>query len=153
MIIKTYTNMWNVERKFYNVYDIKLPTPISFRQLGLFFGSMIVWIPLMVALNVPFSPPFGYLVWIAPPVALTILGNKQIFEGKTLLQYGKSVIGYYLRPHTYTGMKVSRNFGKPTGVTANVWQRSSVAEKVPTKQQKIKKNQKERTLRTAKKGK
>lgn len=98
MEIKTYTNIWNEEKKLYSIYEWQLPTPVGFRQIGLFFIGGIIWIPLMFFLGTPIDSSIGFIIWFGPPVALAILGNRPIFEDKTLIQYVQSNIGHMMEP-------------------------------------------------------
>ena len=76
--LRTHTRLWQVEKKLYKLYDYTLPMPVSLRMLGIFLLSSVVWITFCVAVGIPFAPPFGHLVWITPPAALTWLGNKPV---------------------------------------------------------------------------
>lgn len=101
MEIRTYTNLWNIEKRMYRFYDVNLPYPVSLRQIGTLFGIGIPWIGLMVLLGIPFGPPIGHAVWIFPPAALVWLSNRPIAEGKKLMDYSLSQIRYFLMPRTY----------------------------------------------------
>lgn len=107
--LRTHTRLWQVEKKLYKLYDYTLPMPVSLRMLGIFILSLAVWIPLCIVLRIPFAPPFGHLIWLAPPLALTYFGNKPVAEGKRLGELLASNISYFLsqpneiaalRPHT-----------------------------------------------------
>lgn len=96
MRVRTYTNMWNEERKLYTIYEWTLPTPVSFKQIALFVVGAIIWMPIMFVLNVPIGTSWGFVLWFAFPVALAIFGNKQFIEHKSIIQYLQSVLGYIL---------------------------------------------------------
>lgn len=98
MEVRTYTNMWNEERKLYSIYDMTLPTPVSFKQIGLFAGTAIVWMPLMWLLHVPIATSWGAMLWFGPPIALAIFGNQKLFEGKSIVQYATSRISFIMQP-------------------------------------------------------
>lgn len=98
MIVRTYTNMWNEEKKLYTIYDMTLPTPISFKQIGLFFIGAILWMPLMGIVGVPITNAAGFVSWFAPPIGLSIIGNKKMFAGKSLFEYISSMIGFFFEP-------------------------------------------------------
>ncbi len=98
MIVRTYTNMWNEEKKLYAIYDVTLPTPVSFKQIGLFVIGAVVWVPLMLLLGVPISHPIGLTAWIIPPLGIAVLGNQQVLQGKTIFQFAKSWVSFLFEP-------------------------------------------------------
>lgn len=95
---KTYTNIWNQDKKLYSIYELELPTPVSFRQIGLFFIGALLWAPLMYVLHVPISNAGGFILWVAPPFVLAWIGNRPIFEDKTLFQWLFGFIGFFFEP-------------------------------------------------------
>lgn len=123
MELRTYTGLWNVERRLYKFYDINLPYPVSIRQIGMFFGSVIPWFALMSLLNVPFAPPFGHLIWLFPPALFTWYSNRPVAEGKRLVEFGSSQARYLLSPKTYAALRpVPRP--APTAVHGATWRSS-----------------------------
>lgn len=94
--LRTHTRLWQVEKKLYKLYDFTLPVPLSIRMIGVFLVAGIVWGSLMKVIGVPFAPPFGHLLWIAPPAAATWLANKPVAEGKRLLELLASQAKFYL---------------------------------------------------------
>lgn len=121
MEIKTYTNMWNVEKKLYNVGDIKLPFPIAFKALGLFVVFFVPWLGLFFFLGIPFTQQTHFFWWL-PPAVLTWLGNKPIFEGKSIIQFARSMIGFAFRAKIYTAIEPKKPFvGRRHGVVAQYW--------------------------------
>lgn len=110
MELRTYTGLWKVERRLYKFYDINLPYPVSIRQIGLFIGFTIPWVFLMNILHVPFATPW-HVVWLAPPALFSWYSNRPVAEGKTLIEYGASQIGFLLRPRYYASMRAAS--GKP----------------------------------------
>jgi hypothetical protein len=98
MEVKNYTNIWSEEKKLYSIYEWTLPTPVGFRQIGLFALGAVIWCPIMAILNVNIATALGFTLWFGPPIALAIFGNKPIFEGKSIFQYLRSVVGYLFQP-------------------------------------------------------
>ncbi len=103
MELRTYTGLWKVERRLYKFYDINLPYPVSIRQIGLFIGFTIPWVAILTVLGVPFATPW-HVVWLVPPVAFAWYSNRPVAEGKTLLEYGASQIGFVFRPRHYAAL-------------------------------------------------
>ena len=126
MQLRTYTGLWNVEKRLYKFYDINLPYPVSLRQLGIFASVSIPWAILMSLVHVPFAPPFGHLIWIAPPIAAAIYANRPIAEGKTLTDFGLSQIRFYLSSRVFHRLapEQTHRYGTPVTVTARVWTRT-----------------------------
>lgn len=94
--IKTYTNIWKVERTFYSFSDLRLPRPVSmtavFWFLAVFFLSLIM----------DGIPPFvfdGVLVNnVAIPIFVAWFMNKKTFDGKKPYSFVRSVVSYYFMP-------------------------------------------------------
>ena len=133
MELRTYTGLWKVERRLYKFYDINLPYPVSVKQIGLFIGSVVPWFALMNVLHVPFSPPFGELVWLFPPALFTWYSNRPVAEGKTLVEFGSSQIGFLLRPRKFAGLRRLADRPRTRHVRAVTWRsaRHTGSEPVP----------------------
>lgn len=100
MQVHTYTNMWNEEKKLYSIYEWELPTPVGFRQIGLFAFGAIIWMPIMYMFRavVPINTAIGLVIWFSVPVLLAFLGNKQIFEKKSIFHFAQSYLGFLMEP-------------------------------------------------------
>lgn len=97
--LRTHTRLWQVEKKLYKIYDYTLPMPVSLRMLGIFAFSAAIWWSLCALVGIPFAPPFGHIIWLAPPAAITYFGNKPVAEGKRLGELLGSQMSYYLTQH------------------------------------------------------
>lgn len=118
MELRTYTHLWNVERRLYKLYDYTLPMPISVRQLGVVAGAGIPWVILLKVLHVPFHAPF-HIIWIAPPAILAWYANRPVAEGKRLGELLMSHIGYWFQPRRYARLAAAPT--KAATVTARVY--------------------------------
>jgi hypothetical protein len=97
MEIRTFTGFWNQEKKLYSINDIALPFAIPLRTLGVLLLSGIPWWILLGAiLHVPITNGIILILYVGPPALLGWLGSRPILEGKTLLQYVKSHLAYWL---------------------------------------------------------
>lgn len=101
MEIRTYTNFWNLERKFYSFFDVSLPVPISLTVAGLFIGTGIPWWFLMWAVGLQATNGLMLALWVFPPAILAYFGAKPIFEQKTLFQYLATQIQYLMQDKRY----------------------------------------------------
>ena len=104
MQLRTYTGLWKVEKRLYKFYDIALPYPVSIKQVGVFIAAVIPWFMLMSLFRVPLGTPIGFLVWVAPPIAVAWYSNRPIAEGKGLWDYGLSQVRYFFGPKSYAAL-------------------------------------------------
>lgn len=118
--LRTYTNLWNVERRLYKLYDYTLPMPISVRQIGVVFGSGLPWVILLKVLHVPFHAPF-HIIWIAPPAILAWYANKPVAEGKRLGELISSHVRYWFAPRRFARLHRVANKPATVAVRAHVW--------------------------------
>lgn len=98
MQLKTYTSLWNVEKRIYKFYDVNLPFPISVKQIGLTIAIFIPWLLLMNLLHVPFSAGIGSIMWLGPPAGLIFFAIKVPLEDRPLLEFAVSQIRFFLSP-------------------------------------------------------
>lgn len=103
--LRTHTSLWRVERRLYKVYDFTMPVPVSVRQLGVVVAVGVPWLLLLRILRVPFTPPFGELAWLAPPVLAAWWANRPVAEGKRLGELLVSQLRYLAQPRTLTGLR------------------------------------------------
>jgi hypothetical protein len=109
MGIKSYTNVWNFEKHFHAIGDLKLPFAFSMSQ--------ITWFTISVLLIIIFDkiPPLSLIgndlvKYLLLPALLTWLMNKKTFDGKKPISFIKTFILYILRAKvTYAGMAVKLN--------------------------------------------
>lgn len=104
--IRSYTNIWNVEKVIYAINDFQLPFPVTFTQMAWFVVSLFAVI--VFAELPPFSMIDGaFLEYVGIPVAVTWFMSQKTFDGKKPYGFLKSSISYLLRPKvTYAGKTV-----------------------------------------------
>lgn len=95
--IRSYTNIWSVEKVIYAINDFKLPFPVTFNQMAWFVISLLLVIlfgelPPLNLIDGAFLKYFGI------PIAITFFMNKKSFDGKKPVGFLKSVCTYFLRP-------------------------------------------------------
>lgn len=123
MQIKTYTDLWSMEKKLYAIYDLQLPAPVSLRAVGIFIGIAIPWVALLAFFSVPANPPW-FILYIAPPGVVAWLGSKPFFEGKNLFQYLGSRLQFIFQSKTYYNLAPSQdNSGVRYEFQLAVWQK------------------------------
>lgn len=120
MEIRTFTHFWTADMKMYSVNDIALPFPISLRVLGAFIVSAIPWWVILGVLNVPLQAPW-HIVWAIVPGGIAFLSSGNFFEKKTLVQYIKSRVGYWMEERRYKGLEKDLNkYNKPVSKNLNI---------------------------------
>lgn len=104
--IRSYTNIWNVEKVIYAINDFQLPFPVTFTQMAWFVVSLFTVI--VFADFPPLSMIDGaFLKYIGIPVGFTWFISQKTFDGKKPYGFLRSSIGYLVRPKvTYAGKKV-----------------------------------------------
>ena len=127
MKVLTYTNIWATERKIYAFGDISLPTPVSFKQIGLFLLVGAPWFIIMGVLGVPFvsESPIPMMLWFGPPLILSIMGNKKLLEGKSVFEFIGSQINFLLEPKNIYDGEADSTIDKTFTIEANVWHKSN----------------------------
>lgn len=124
MQLRTYTNLWKVEKRLYKFYDVNLPYPVSLRQIGTFAGSAIPWWLLMSLLHVPFASPW-HLIWLAPPAAVMIWANRPVAEGKTFTDFIISQIKFFFGHRVLNALRPEKSsVGERITMHATVWDRT-----------------------------
>lgn len=122
MEIRTYTNVWNTKKQIYSIWDWKLPQPISLVAVGIFLLVGAVWIPLISLLGISFTSPLGLVLYLSVPIAAAVLGDKPMFEGKSIVQYFSSMITFFKEPKIWTEMRENRTFKNETvEMSSKVW--------------------------------
>ncbi|EKB5511868.1 conjugal transfer protein [Listeria monocytogenes] len=104
--LKSYTNIWSVEKVIYAINDFKLPFPITFSQMAWFVCSLFTIILLADV------PPLSFiegalLKYLGIPVGLTWFMSQKTFDGKKPYRFIQTVITYFFRSKmTYAGKAV-----------------------------------------------
>lgn len=97
-IVRSYTNVWKVEKMCYGINDWHLPRPVPMATVG-WVGAF--WV---LSLFLKGIPPFIFtenvlMNHIALPVFFAWLASKAKFDGKTPHGFFRSVFRYAKRPH------------------------------------------------------
>lgn len=116
--MRTYTSLWQLERRLYKWWDWKLPIPISARMALVFFGTSVPWVLLLAVVGFPFNLSGWHIVWWLPPVVVTVAAGRPLAEGKTLNQLVMSRVKYWLRPRRYYRLRPA---AKPKNVYSHAW--------------------------------
>ena len=93
IVLRSFTNIKNLETKIYKIGNIKLIAPLPLQSLGVFLiiDAVIVLINLIV--NLPFNGTIKYLII---PFLLTIFFKKAQIDGKPPHVYFLRLLEYQL---------------------------------------------------------
>lgn len=129
MQLRTYTDLWRLERRIYAIQDITLPVAIPTVQLGVCLAALVVWAPLVSALGLDgivssvagtYSPGMNVILYVGPPVAVAWASGRPLAQGKTAVQLALSGLRYAAEPRWLHRLAHTR---QPTqlAVRALVW--------------------------------
>ena len=101
------TSFFNRELFIYSLGDISLSKPVSLKKAGFFIMGMVVWtIPMVLIFGIHFNP--FYLAFILlVPIVLAILGDKPVFDGRSLVDAIKVTFKYMFSKKCFTDLAVS----------------------------------------------
>lgn len=104
--LKSYTSIWNVEKVFYAINDVKLPFAVTSTQM-LWFVCAFIFV-LMFADVPPFSMVRNVLVrQIGIPAAVAWFMSTKMLDGKRPHRYLSTQIAYAIGPRVmYAGKAV-----------------------------------------------
>lgn len=143
MEINTYTDVWRGKKRLYALEDIKLPAPAPLVSIGTFVATALLWMPILYTLGVPFTTPFGLILYVSLPAALAVVANKEIFEKKSLMDFLVSQSRFLFQSKQYDDARpvpFEKNIEKE--VAANVW--VSMADTYPPSRKPPKKAKKQK---------
>lgn len=124
MQLRTYTGLWNVEKRIYKFYDFALPYPVSVKQIVTFAVSAVVWFSLMGLIQIiPFDQTW-WLLWVAPPVGIAVYANRPVAEGKTLFDFCLSQVKFFVRPRVYARFRPIEAEVTTRRIFAQAWSRT-----------------------------
>ncbi|EGO5016459.1 conjugal transfer protein [Enterococcus faecalis] len=104
--VKSYTNIWNVEKVIYAINDLKLPFPVTFTQMTWFVLSLFT--VMMLSSLPPLSLiEWAFLKYLGIPIFITWFMSQKTFDGKKPYGFLKSLILFILTPKlTFAGKPV-----------------------------------------------
>lgn len=104
--VKSYTNIWNVEKVLYALSDLRLPFSVTFTQIAWF---TVLFLLVGMFRNVP---PLSFidnalLKHFAVPAGITWFMSQKTFDGKKPYSFLWSVCIYAIRSkETYAGKPI-----------------------------------------------
>lgn len=112
MIVRTYDNLWKVDKRLYRVGDYSLSRPPLYSQIAFFCVGEIITIAILAVLGqVNYD---GLLIkYLGAPLGFCMFMSKVKFDGKRPDRYFLSLLRFYLSPHLlrrYEAVEVSKNY-------------------------------------------
>ncbi|OWR25669.1 conjugal transfer protein [Saccharibacillus sp. O23] len=110
--MRTYNSIWKVPRMLYGIQNIALPFPVSYRQVGFFFGGVV----LMWILNK--FPPFSFInLWLVEyvgiPGFIAWFFTRQVLDGKAPHRFIMRWIAFKLSAHDFNRYMETPKSKKP----------------------------------------
>lgn len=101
--LRTYRQVWRLEQVIYQIERVRLPFPVTFRQIGLFAGVLL----LMVLLSP--IPPLAQLspllrYGLIPGLAAWYLTSQKL-DGKLPHRWALSMLRYWFSPRRYSRLR------------------------------------------------
>lgn len=94
MELRTYTDLWRMDRRLYAIQDVRLPVPVGMTQLAAAAVTALVWLPLAATLGLTglfagageYASGLSAIVLAGPPVAVGWATGRPLVEGRTVAQ-------------------------------------------------------------------
>ena len=105
--IKSYTNIWSIEKALYSLNDLSLPFPVTVSQITFFV------IALFAVIFLGQFPPLSLIdnaliKYLAVPVGVAWFMSQKTFDGKRPYRFLYSAVLFLFRPKmTYAGRKIT----------------------------------------------
>lgn len=116
------TNFFNREMLLYALGDLRLPRPAPIRKIIYAIIAMFFWtVPWFYFAGVHINI-YYFLLTLGPPVVLAHYATKNIFGGKTLVGFVKTMVRFLLEPRGWTNLKANNAMGREVFVTrSQIW--------------------------------
>lgn len=112
MVVRTYDNLWKVDKRLYRVGDYALSRPPLYSQIAFFIIGEIITVAILAVLGQ--NNYDGLLIkYAGAPLGFCMFMSKVKFDGKRPDRYFLSLLRFYLSPHLlrrYEAVEVSKNY-------------------------------------------
>lgn len=123
MELPTYTSVFTLERRLYAIYDLELPAPVGFFQVGAFLLAAVVFFLLGRLFGVPMSAGTAWFYFVPPGLAAWV-ASKPVAEGKRPHVWALAQLRYLLEPRVLHRL-VEAHEPAALRMGAVVWRRST----------------------------
>lgn len=129
MELRTYTDLWRMDRRIYAIQDVRLPVPIGMTQLAAAALAALVWLPIafgfgltdLVAGAGEYATGLSAILLAGPPLAAGWATGRPLIEGRTIGQNLAAAARYRLLPPRLVRLSVPRREPDELAVHAHVW--------------------------------
>ena len=106
MELRTYTDLWRMDRRLYAIQDVQLPVPVGMTQLASAAVTALLWLPLASTLGLTgmlsgagdYASGLSAIVLAGPPVAVGWATGRPLVEGRTVGQHLFATVRCQLLP-------------------------------------------------------
>lgn len=106
MELRTYTDLWRMDRRLYAIQDVQLPVPVGMTQLASAAVTALLWLPIASALGLTgllsgagdYASGLSAIVLAGPPVAVGWATGRPLVEGRTVAQHLFAAVRCQLLP-------------------------------------------------------
>lgn len=112
MTVRTYNNLWKVDKRMYRLGDYSLSRPPLYSQIAFFIVGEIITIAILAVFGA--NNYDGLLVkYVGAPLGFCMFMSKVKFDGKRPDRYFKSLLRFYFSPHLlcrYEAVEKPKNY-------------------------------------------
>ena len=112
MVVRTYDNLWKVDKRLYRVGDYSLSRPPLYSQIAFFIVGEIITIAILAVLGQ--NNYDGLLIkYLGAPLGFCVFMFKVKFDGKRPDRYFKTLLRFYFSPHLlcrYEAVEVPKKY-------------------------------------------
>lgn len=94
--LRTYRQVWRLERVIYQIERVRLPFPVTFRQVGVFVFTLLLLVPAGRLPVLSQLPPL--LLYLGIPVLAAWYLTSQTLDGKPPHRWLLTMVAYSLSP-------------------------------------------------------
>ena len=107
------TSFFNRELFLYSLGDISLSKPVSLKKAGFALLGVVIWtLPVVFIFGLHFNPFFLAFAALGP-ILLGALGDRPVFDGRTIFDAIRVTIRYIFTKKCYTDFTVSDTHENP----------------------------------------
>ncbi|SRR6476620_4846968 len=99
--VKVYTPLMRYDKILFAIQDLELPFPVTYRQIGFFFGTLLFMILFVHLPGLGFLESSWLINYVAIPIAATWFFTKFKLDGKAPLRYIHDYIRFKLMMGIY----------------------------------------------------
>lgn len=104
MVGRNYTSAFRYERRLYGVFDLQLPRPATFGQVGVWAGMLVVMLLAAGAGLLPWGTESLWL-YVAVPVGAAWAVGQPGPDRRPLHRWAAAQVRFWLRPSTLDGLR------------------------------------------------